>query len=189
MIIAGKSIRRASSVLLTKDEVLEFMQHCPVYRYFSNENIPPIKVTGENLSILHQAVYNPNAIPVEEASEKTVTEEPRKNIIHVEEINTTPAPVVQTPTETVIPKNMTEEESESTSDASEDEQHVEESEEEETTEESTEEVVEDEKVETIDVKDEAAVEDKVASAQSNQTQPNHNQNNYYNKNNNYKKKH
>src|SRR5574344_346869 len=58
IIISGKSLRVPCSVQLTKEEVLEYMKSATIYRRFAASE--PIRVTGENIDVVHQQTYNPN---------------------------------------------------------------------------------------------------------------------------------
>lgn len=62
-VFAGKSIYKACSILLTKDEVKFFLQFGPVYRKFANTSLAPIKVDN-NIDILHRANYDPRLIGI-----------------------------------------------------------------------------------------------------------------------------
>lgn len=55
-LIPGRVIYKSCSMQLTIDEVKKCMTYGPVYRKFPGET--PIRVTGENLDIMHQKVFS-----------------------------------------------------------------------------------------------------------------------------------
>src|SRR5574344_242259 len=81
-ISGGKSLRRPSSMQLTKEEVKTFLKYGPVYRKFTGEDVPPIKVTGDNLDQLHQPVYHGvTETKVEEPIIPEVVNKPEEHVI------------------------------------------------------------------------------------------------------------
>lgn len=95
IIIGNTSIRRPCSIQLTKEEVKEYMHSASIYRKFTDVNIEPIKVTGENLDSLHRKSFKSEAkvfsvpkvelpkeekveIPEEEKKEEVIEDDAKK---------------------------------------------------------------------------------------------------------------
>lgn len=134
--IPGKpKMRQSTCALLTKEEVLEYMKYGAIYRKYADPNMAPVKVTGENIGLLHRDPKSPiPAKPTPKVVESTLVEVKAAEVVE----------------EKVEPKKEKEEESTPVI-VADDSSEVEESAEEivEATEEETEEV-EEEVVETVE---------------------------------------
>ena len=71
----GRSIKRPSSLLLSKEEVKEVMKKARVYRKFP-DNINPVPVTGENLDELHKENFL-DETPATHTEPDSVVDEPK----------------------------------------------------------------------------------------------------------------
>ena len=59
--LPGKpKMKHATCALLTKEEVMEYMKYGAIYRKYADPNMPPVRVTGENIHTLHK---DPTVIP------------------------------------------------------------------------------------------------------------------------------
>lgn len=79
------------TALLTKEEALDYLTYGPVYRKYTEVNIPPVRVNGENINLLHQPykMEQKNNISVSDvlSQAKEVIAEPHKETAIPKKLN------------------------------------------------------------------------------------------------------